>query len=67
MADLIIQGFSVTIPVVTLTAISLVKKHGDRWVIRADTDALVWDPNAVRALLDEIKPALADKPLKSCK
>jgi hypothetical protein len=53
MAELIIQGFSITVPVVTLTTISLVKKRGDRWVICADTDALVWDPNVVRALLDE--------------
>lgn len=43
----------IVVPVVTLTSICLVKKYDDGRFVRREVDALVWDPNVVRALLDE--------------
>jgi hypothetical protein len=44
---------TIVVPVVTLTRICLVKKYDDGRFFRREVDALVWDPNVVRALLDE--------------
>jgi hypothetical protein len=43
----------IVIPVITLTNVCLVKKYDDDRFIRREVDALVWDPNVMRALLDE--------------
>jgi hypothetical protein len=43
---------AIIIPVVTLTRICMVKNSAGEF-IRREVDALVWDPNVVRALLDE--------------
>lgn len=43
----------IVVPVVTLTRICMVKKYDDGRFIGREIDALVWDPNVVRALLDE--------------
>jgi hypothetical protein len=43
----------IVIPVVTLTAVRRVRLMLGSWYRVREADALVWDPNVVRALLDE--------------
>lgn len=43
----------VDVPVVTLARICRMKKNRNGIFVRREIDALVWDPTAVRALLDE--------------
>jgi hypothetical protein len=41
------------VPVVTLARVCHMKKNRNGIFVRREVDALVWDPKAVRAILDE--------------
>ena len=41
------------VPVVTLASICRMKKNRNGIFVREEVDALVWNPTAVRAILDE--------------
>jgi len=44
---------TIDVPVVTLARICRMKKNRNGIFVRREVDALVWDPTAVRAILDE--------------
>jgi hypothetical protein len=49
----VITAPTVDVPVVTLARICRMKKNRNGVFMRQELDALVWDPTAVRVLLDE--------------